>query len=58
MGRHISLLKADVEGFEPGVVASAKHMLKAGNISNIIMEYSPHVYEKNDRWVYVVYCYC
>lgn len=44
--QHVHLLKADVEGFEPGVIASAQKLLAAGRIDNVIMEYSPGVNEK------------
>ena len=46
----VLLLKIDVEGFEPEVLASAKHLLQHGNVENIIMEYSPGVAEVNRNW--------
>jgi hypothetical protein len=44
--RHVDLLKVDVEGFEPQVMAGAPRLLARRAVDNIIMEYSPHVAEK------------
>ncbi|KAI8471235.1 MAG: hypothetical protein J3K34DRAFT_458460 [Monoraphidium minutum] len=49
-GRHVDLLKADVEGYEPDVMQGASRLLSEGRVDNVVMEYSPHVFEKNRRW--------
>jgi len=46
--QRITLLKADVEGFEPGVVAGAQRLLQEERVDNMVMEYSPAVWEKNN----------
>lgn len=45
------LLLQDVEGYEPDVLATAASLLAAGSIDNIILEYSPGVYERANRQV-------
>ena len=50
----IAMLKADVEGFEPDVLAGASSTL-AGTAThppplNVALEYSPGVYESRRRW--------
>lgn len=44
--RKIALLKIDVEGFEPHVLAGASQLLQKQLIDNILLEYSPHVIER------------
>ncbi|KAK9785855.1 hypothetical protein WJX73_004640 [Symbiochloris irregularis] len=46
----VALMKLDVEGFEPVAMESAKGILDAHKISNVFMEYSPGVYDVNNRW--------
>lgn len=46
----VLFMKIDVEGFEPGVLASSKGLLQGGKVENIIMEYSPGVVEANADW--------
>ena len=43
----VHLLKADVEGYEPGVIGGARKLLADGKIDNIVLEYSPTAYEKH-----------
>jgi len=40
----VTLLKIDVEGFEPEVLNGARHSLSSGNIERILFEYSPAFY--------------
>jgi hypothetical protein len=40
----VSLLKIDVEGFEPEVLRGAKGLLRAGAIDLVLFEYSPRFY--------------
>uniref|UniRef100_A0A383VY30 Methyltransferase FkbM domain-containing protein n=1 Tax=Tetradesmus obliquus TaxID=3088 RepID=A0A383VY30_TETOB len=49
-GQHVDLLKVDVEGYEPSVLATAQALLTAGAVDNIVLEYSPGVYERSSRW--------
>ncbi|KAF6258050.1 hypothetical protein COO60DRAFT_1701519 [Scenedesmus sp. NREL 46B-D3] len=44
----IALLKLDVEGFEPQVLAGAHQLLQKQLIDNILLEYSPHIVERTD----------
>jgi hypothetical protein len=50
----IAMLKADVEGFEPDVLAGAAATLASTSPhptpSNVVLEYSPGVYEARQRW--------
>ena len=46
----VLVMKIDVEGFEPGVLASSKGLLQGGKVENIITEYSPGVAEMNSDW--------
>ncbi len=46
----VLVLKADVEGFEPGVFRGAARLLARGGVDNIIMEYSPGVAERMEDW--------
>eukprot|EP00878_Enallax_costatus_P032966 GHUV01036326.1.p1 GENE.GHUV01036326.1~~GHUV01036326.1.p1 ORF type:complete len:391 (+),score=73.39 GHUV01036326.1:262-1434(+) len=50
-GQHVDLMKIDVEGYEPDVLATATGLLAARAIDNIVLEYSPGVYERADRRV-------
>jgi Methyltransferase FkbM domain len=36
----IKLMKIDVEGFEPDVLAGAEHLIKAGRIENIFCDFN------------------
>lgn len=45
------LLLQDVEGYEPSVLATAQALLAAGAVDNIVLEYSPGVYERSSRCV-------
>eukprot|EP00879_Flechtneria_rotunda_P018331 GHRR01019228.1.p1 GENE.GHRR01019228.1~~GHRR01019228.1.p1 ORF type:complete len:561 (+),score=158.07 GHRR01019228.1:121-1683(+) len=49
-GQHIKLMKVDVEGYEPSVLSTAKGLLASGAIDNIVLEYSPGMLERNERW--------
>lgn len=42
--------QADVEGFEPTVMRSARNLLLKHSVENIIMEYSPGVGEHLQNW--------
>lgn len=42
--------QADVEGFEPIVMRSARDLLLKHSVENIIMEYSPGVGEHLQNW--------
>ncbi|KAK9842464.1 hypothetical protein WJX81_001323 [Elliptochloris bilobata] len=46
----VALLKMDVEGFEPTAFESAKGVLDTFKVENIVMEYSPGVYDTTNRW--------
>eukprot|EP00775_Hariotina_reticulata_P002154 gene2154-2472_t len=48
---HVDLLKVDVEGYEPVVMAEASHLIKANRIDNILFEYAPAYFvgRMNDR---------
>ncbi|KAF8057631.1 branched-chain-amino-acid aminotransferase-like protein 1 [Scenedesmus sp. PABB004] len=46
----VALLKVDVEGAEPAVLATAPRLLGEGRLANIVLEYSPGVYERSARW--------
>lgn len=46
IGSSITLLKVDVEGFEPAVFRGAKNILSAGYVPDIVFEYSPGVFER------------
>eukprot|EP00884_Botryococcus_braunii_P020609 jgi/Botrbrau1/7231/Bobra.0021s0016.1 len=46
----VALLKIDVEGFEPDVFASASRIFKSYRVWNVVVEYSPGIYEKYKRW--------
>jgi hypothetical protein len=45
------LLLQDVEGYEPSVIRTAQTLLSTGAIDNIVLEYSPGVYERSSRCV-------
>jgi FkbM family methyltransferase len=46
--QRVALLKVDVEGFEPQVLAGAAQLLQKQRIDNILLEYSPHVVERTE----------
>ena len=46
----VLLLKADVEGFEAGVLRGCAALLKSYRVENIFMEYSPGVAERGRDW--------
>lgn len=48
--QRVLMMKVDVEGFEPGVLVSAKGLLKRGLVENLVMEYSPAVAEGAADW--------
>jgi hypothetical protein len=39
----------DVEGSEPGVLATASGLIANGSLLNMVLEYSPGVYERAGR---------
>jgi FkbM family methyltransferase len=43
----IALLKLDVEGYEPQVMAGAAQLLQKQLLDNVLLEYSPHIVERN-----------
>jgi hypothetical protein len=43
----IALLKLDIEGYEPQALASATQLLQKQLIDNVLLEYSPHIVERN-----------
>jgi FkbM family methyltransferase len=43
----IALVKLDVEGYEPQVLAGASQLLQKQLIDNVLLEYSPHIVERN-----------
>lgn len=44
------IMKADIEGYEPMAFRSARRLLLADRIENIVLEYSPGVAERNSDW--------
>lgn len=40
----------DVEGYEPSVLSTAQQLLSNGSVDNVVLEYSPGVYERAARW--------
>ncbi|KAK9906760.1 hypothetical protein WJX75_007525 [Coccomyxa subellipsoidea] len=46
----VLLMKLDVEGFEPTAFQSSKGILDSYKVDNVIMEYSPGVYDVGKRW--------
>lgn len=46
----VLLLKVDVEGFEPAVIASAEGLLQNHKVTHIVMEYTPGAYELQGQW--------
>jgi hypothetical protein len=43
------LLLQDVEGYEPSVIRTAQTLLSTGAVDNVVLEYSPGVYERSSR---------
>ncbi|DBA86663.1 TPA: hypothetical protein ACH3X1_005126 [Trebouxia sp. C0004] len=50
VGEDVLLLKADVEGHEPGVIQSAKDLLESYKVNHVVMEYSPGSWEVHFKW--------
>ncbi|KAL0024793.1 hypothetical protein WJX79_007618 [Trebouxia sp. C0005] len=50
VAENVVLLKADVEGLEPGVIQSAKGLLESYKVDHVVMEYSPGAWEIHDKW--------
>ncbi|CAL8462169.1 g1700 [Coccomyxa elongata] len=46
----VLMMKLDVEGFEPTAFQSSKGILDSYKVENVIMEYSPGVYDVGERW--------
>jgi hypothetical protein len=46
----VCLLKVDVEGFEPRALKGAAQLFSKYKVENVLMEYSPGVYEVNHMW--------
>eukprot|EP00873_Tetraselmis_striata_P042505 jgi/Tetstr1/462769/TSEL_007721.t1 len=49
-GHPVALMKVDVEGFEPTVLASAQQLLASGTLDHIFLEYSPGVGHRAHNW--------
>jgi len=46
----VTLLKMDVEGFEPHALKSAQGLFEHYTVDNVVMEYSPGPVENSNRW--------
>jgi len=46
----VLLLKADVEGYEPQVLAASWKLLKQKKVAHVLMEYSPGISERQHDW--------
>jgi len=47
-GRHIEVMKVDIEGHEPQGLRGATQLLERGLVKNIVMEFSPMVFGLNE----------
>ncbi|KAK3238033.1 hypothetical protein CYMTET_51926 [Cymbomonas tetramitiformis] len=50
-GPDVCMLKIDVEGYEPQVLKSAEKLITSRRVKNIMLEYSPGVFERLGRAV-------
>eukprot|EP00884_Botryococcus_braunii_P020612 jgi/Botrbrau1/7234/Bobra.0021s0018.1 len=46
----VALMKIDIEGFEPDAFETAVRIFDQHTVRNVVIEYSPGVYEKGERW--------